>query len=431
MPPEDNASCRLRGVKPNRDAEVFPGKFLFRGGEIYSIVDLPDAVAMILALVVFTGILFSPSPVPADAAGRVPASSGQLQPAAAQNLSSVLIGVEERIYSGHLLNFTSGSRTGPVDGPAVPGENETPGEVENSTPPAPEYDDEELVRMVEENSISLMLLSVQNTYALHAWDEKPAKESAAKLRVLATGLLRDLTRLDLSDDQKDLNESFTLALKSYAAAGEVLQGTTPLNRTTVDTAIDANLQGSNHLREAFEHLQSPVLEAPEEIVASNFSLPRLSSPDEELVLLQRYIYEDRYRANDISLMLESARFTGTYHLLDRTREAVVAEPGRIFLLVKVKATNLGHKGDNRIYTIRTPDIRDFTLYYRDTAYTPVKLPAGTTLGEPYGAATLDRYEMKAGYVVFDVPAALSIAECSVQVNLGTSGSPVWTLGRTL
>jgi hypothetical protein len=394
-------------------------------------VDLPDAVAMILALVVFTAILFSPSPVPADAAGQVPGSSGQPQPVAVQNLSYLLTGIEERIYSGHPLNFTPGPGTGPMDEPADPGEDGTAGKVENSTPPAPEYDDEELVRMVKENSVSLMLLSMQNTYALYAWDEKPAKESAVKLRALAAGLLRDLTRLDLSDDQKDLNESFTLALTSYATAGETLQGTAPLNRTTVDIAIEANLQGSNHLREAFENLQGPVLEAPEEIVAINFSLPRLSSPDEELVLLQRYIYEDRYRANDISLMLESARFTSMYHLLDGSGEAVVAEPGRIFLLVKVKATNLGHKGDNRIYTIRTPDIRDFTLYYRDTAYAPVKLPAGTSLGEPYAAATLNRYEMKPGYVVFDVPAVLSIAECSVRVNLGTAGSPVWTLGKTL
>jgi hypothetical protein len=410
---------------------VLPGKFLFRGGEIYTIVDLPDAVVMILALIVFTGFIFSPSPVPPDAAGQVPGGSGQSQPVAVQNLSSVLTSVEERVYSGHPLNFTPGTGTGAVDGPTVPGENETAGEVENSTPPAPEYDDEELVRMVKENSVSLMLLAVQNSYALYAWDEKPAKESAGKLQALASGLLKNLARLDLSDDQKDLNESFTLALRSYVAAGEALQGTVPLNRTTVDAAIEANRQGSNHLREAFEHLQYPVLEVPEEIVAINISLPRSAASDEELVLLQRYTYEDRNRANDISLMLESARVTDKYYLLDGSGEAVVAEPGRTFLLVKVKVTNLGHKGESRTYTIRTPDPRDFTLYYRDTAYAPVKLPAGTSLGEPYAAATLNRYEIKTGYVVFDVPAALSTAECSVRVNLGTAGSPVWTLGRTL
>lgn len=404
---------------------------MFRGGEIYTIVDLPDAVAMILALVVFTGILFSPSPVPADAAGQAPGGSGQPQPVAVQNLSSVLTGVEERISSGHPLNLTPGSGTGPMDEPAVPGENKTAGQAEDSMPPAPEHDDDELIRMVKENSISLMLLSVQNSYALYAWDEKPAKESAGELRALATGLLRNAARLDLSDDRKDLNESFTLALRSYVAAGEALQGAAPLNSTTVDAALEANRQGSIHLREAFEHLPCPVLEVPEEIVAINLSLPRPSVSDEELVLLQRYVYEDRYRANDISLMLESARVTGMYHLLDGSGEAVLAEPGRIFLLVKAKATNLGHKGDGRIYTIRTPDPRDFTLYYRDTAYAPVKLPAGTTLGEPYAAATLNRYEIKAGYVVFDVPAALSLAECSVRVNLGTAGSPVWTLGKTL
>ncbi|WP_317065322.1 DUF4352 domain-containing protein [Methanoculleus caldifontis] len=381
---------------------------------------------MILALLVFTSFLFSPSPT---AAGSVPADPAHPQPVVVRNLSSVLAGVEERIGSGHPLSATPG--TVPADGPAVPGGNESAGQDENTTPPAPEYDDDELVRLVSENSVSLMLLSVQNAYALYAWDEKPARESAAALRASATGLLKRAGALRVSDDAGDLSESFTLALTSYVAAAEALQGTTPLNRTMVDAALDANRQGSNYLRDASEHLESREFEAPGEIVAVNLSLPRPSASGDELVLFQRYNYEDRYRANDISLMLESVRGTGMYHFLDKSGEAVTAEAGRIFLLVKVRATNLGHKGENRIYTIRSPDIREFTLYYRGTAYAPVKLASGTSLGEPYAAATLGRYESKTGYIVFDVPAAIPIDECFVRVNLGSSGSPVWALGRTL
>nr|WP_303715677.1 hypothetical protein [Methanoculleus marisnigri] len=391
-------------------------------------MDLPDAVAMILALLTFTAILFSPSPAPPEAAGSGTPDGGQ--PAAARNISCLLGGALERLQSGHPLNLTPGPLPGTAGSPTLPDENETS---ENSTVPVPDYDDDELVRLVEENSVSLMLLSVQNTYALYAWDEQLAKESGATLQAFAIGLLKDSTALDVSGDRETLKTSFTLALESYRAAGEALQGNAPLNRTIVDTALEGNRQGSNHLGEAFGYLQSPVLEAPEEIVATSFSLPRLyagSASGEELALLQRYIYEDRSRANEISLILESARSTGLFYFVDGSGKVVAAEPGRMFLLVEVKVTNLAHKSENRMYTIRTPAPRDFTLRYRGTSYSPITLAPGTSLGEPYAAATLGRYEVKTGYIVFDVPEALTLGECSIQVSLG-DGSPVWALGKTL
>jgi len=397
-------------------------------------MDLPDAVVMILALVVFASILFGPSLAAPDVAGAGMTDPGHPQPAAVRNISCLLTGVEERLQGGHLLNFTPGSVPETTDEPAVPAGNGTLLPVEDSPEPVPDYDDDKLALLVEENSISLMLLSVQSTYALYAWDELPAKESAAALRDFATGLLKDVAALQVSDDREALKTSFTLALESYEATGVTLQGNTPLNRTTVDAALEANRQGSNHLREAFGYLQRPALKVPAEIMPTNLSLPRLrgaSGPGEELVLLQRYVYEDRSRANDISLMLESARGTRMYHIFDERGEAVLAEPGRMFLLVKVKATNLGHKGESRTYKVRTPDPRDFTLQYRGTTYSPIKLALRTSLGEPYAAATLDRYEMKAGYIVFDVPEALTLDECFIRVNLGGATSPVWALGKTL
>lgn len=386
---------------------------------------------MILALVIFTSILFCPSPAPPAATGSGTPDPGESQPAAALNLSSLFARVDERLQGGHLLNLTPESMPGTAGLPAVPDENETALEAENSTVIVPDYDDEELADLVEENSISLMLLSVQNTYALYAWDEVPARESAAALRTLARGLLTESAAFEVSDDGNDLKTSFTLALESYVAVGETLQGTAPLNRTTVDAALEANRQGSDHLRDAFEYLQDSVLEAPEGIVAANLSLPRSSAPGDALPLLQRYVYEDRTGANDISLMLESVRSTGVYYLLDGSRKAVVAEPGRTFLLVQVKATNLGHKGESRTYTIRTPEIRAFTLLYRGTTYAPMTLTPGTSLGEPYTAKRLDRYEVETGYIVFDVPATLNLDECSIRVALDGGFSPVWALGKTL
>ena len=397
-------------------------------------MDLQDAAVTILALVVFTSLLFSPCLAAPDAAGTGMTDPGHPQPAAVRNISSLFVGVEERLQSGHLLNITPGLGPETADEPAVPVKNGTLLPVEDIPEPVPDYDDDKLALLVEENSISLMLLSVQSTYALYAWDELPAKESAAALRDFATGLLKDVAALQVSDDREALKTSFTLALKSYEAAGATLQGNIPLNTTTVDAALEANRQGSKHLREAFGYLQRPALKVPAEIMSTNLSLPRLrdaSGPGEELVLLQRYVYEDRGRANDISLMLESARGTRMYHTFDERGEAVLAEPGRMFLLVKVKVTNLGHKGESRTYKIRTPDPRDFTLQYRGTTYSPIKLALRTSLGEPYAAATLDRYEMKAGYIVFDVPEALTLDECFIRVNLGGATSPVWALGKTL
>jgi len=390
-------------------------------------VDLQDAVVMILALVFFTSFLFCPSP---DAGSGTPAP-GVSHAAAAQNLSSLFAGVDDRLQGGHPLNLTPVAVPGAAGSPAIPDENETAPEAENATVVVPDYDDEELVDLVEDSGASLMLLSVQNTYALYAWDELPARESAAALRTLAKDLIRELTALEVSEDRKGLKTSFTLALESYGAAGETLQGTAPLNKTTVDAALEANRQGSGHLSDAFEYLHGSVLEAPEEIAATSLSLPRASASRDALPLLQRYVYEDRTGANDISLMLESVKSTGVYYARDAGPEAIVAEPGRTFLLIQVKITNLGHKGESRTYTIRTPEVRAFTLQYRETTYTPITLASGTSLGEPYTATRLDRYGVKTGYIVFDVPAALNLNECSVRVALDGGDSPVWALGKTL
>lgn len=59
----------------------------------------------------------------------------------------------------------------------------------------------------------------------------------------------------------------------------------------------------------------------------------------------------------------------------------------------------------------------------------MKLPTRTSLGESYATVTLDRYKVKTGYIVFDVPEALTLDECSIQVKL-PDASPVWALGKT-
>ncbi len=381
-------------------------------------VDLPDAVAMILALVAVTLIVFSPSPTPPDHATP--------QPPPHRDLSFVLAEAGERFIGGQPLNITPVVAPEPVDTPDIP--DETPPDEESV--PVPDYDDDELIGLIENSSTSLMLLAVKVSHALYSWDEQSVAADVASLQAFAKETLRDAERLEVSEDREPTKTAFTSSLIAYVAASEAVRGNGPLNTTRVDTALVAIQQGSIHLREVFEGLDHPVFHVPQEMPEVDFSGSR-AHDGEELVLLQRYLYEDRNRANDISLMLAAVSRVSTYCCYNEVAEVVVADQGRVFLLVEVRATNLGHKGDSRVYRIQTPAISAFTLHYRDSTYSPVKLTPWTSLGESYGVATLDRYEKKSGYIVFDVPEALPLDECYVRVNLGGGESPVWSLGKTL
>ncbi|NLZ29266.1 MAG: hypothetical protein GX885_00695 [Methanomicrobiales archaeon] len=379
---------------------------------------------MVLALIIFTAVLFAPSPAPPDALD--PADPAPPQPTGTPGPLTLLAGTRDRFPDVHLPGAA------PVPTPEE-GEPIDPGEdmVENITPPEPDYDDDELAGLVENSSVSLMLLSLQSTHALYSWDERAARESTASLHAFARGTLREAEGLFVSDPQKTAKAAFTRSLESYISVGDGLQGSDPLNSTRVDAALDGLQQGSVFLRRALEGLDRPVQHLPQEVAAVSFSAAHRDGTGEELALLQRYLYEDRNRANDISLMLAAATKTRTYCQYDKNAEVITADSGRMFLLVEVRATNLGHKGDSRTYKIQTPGISAFTLHYRGNTYSPVKLAPRTSLGEPYEAATLDRYERKVGYILFDVPEALALDESCLQVNLGGEEAPVWALGKTI
>ena len=164
-----------------------------------------------------------------------------------------------------------------------------------------------------------------------------------------------------------MQAAFTSSLKAYVAASEAVQENNPLNTTRVDTALGGIQQGSIHLREAFEGLDHPVLHVPQEILEVDFSGSRTrtaTDTGEELVLLQRYLYEDRYRANDISIMLAAATKVSTAGSIMKTDGR--SDQGRTFLLVEVRATNLGHKGIAG--TGSRPRLSAHSPHYRDNTY---------------------------------------------------------------
>lgn len=375
---------------------------------------------MMLALLIFAGIVLGP--IMAETAWpEAP------EPEEPEDLAAVLTGLNERILSGKPINLTPLTMPDTAAALIAPDENETAIHDENSTPLMPEYGDDELIGLVENRSVSLMLLAMQNAHALYAWDEKTVREHAAALQNLARSTLKDSAGFDVSSDLEDVKTNFTLALESYAAYADIVQQNNKINETQVDLAFQELERGSRHLREALDGLDQQTLHVPAEVVDVNLSVVQPSAvPADALVLMQRYVYDDRMGANEISLTLESA---GIIHAYCLKGEEITAEPGRAFLVVEVKVMNLGHKGERRVYTIRTPDVSAFTLHYRGTTYSPIELVPGTTLGEPYAGVTLNRYEKKHGYIVFDVPDAINLSECFIRVNLGEAGSPVWVLRK--
>jgi len=375
---------------------------------------------MTLALLIFAGIVLGP--IMGETAWPV-----SPEPTGPQGLATVLTGLNERVLSGNSINLTPLTMPEMTAGLIVPDENETANLDENSTQVTPEYDDDELIGLVENSSVSLMLLAMQNAHALYAWDEKTAREHAATLQGFARSALKESAGFSVSTGMEETKTSYTLALESYLAYADIVLQNDRLNATLVDTAFQELERGSGYLREALDGIDRQTLRVPAEVVDINLSIAQPSTvPADMLTLMQRYVYDDRIGANEISIMLISADIIHAYYL---NGEEIAAEPGRAFLVVEVKVMNLGHKGERRIYTIRTPEVSAFTLYYRGTTYSPIKLVRGTTLGEPYAGVTLDRYEKKHGYIVFDVPDAINLSECFIRVNLGEAGSPIWALGK--
>ncbi|HII75534.1 MAG TPA: DUF4352 domain-containing protein [Methanolinea sp.] len=150
-----------------------------------------------------------------------------------------------------------------------------------------------------------------------------------------------------------------------------------------------------------------------------------------LSLLERYCYDDRYGENTLSLIIESTRKISSYHSVGGAQEVVEAGSGRKFLIVVVKSTHTGHKSDGKRYTVTTPDPKAFKLIYYDTQYSPMSVPATTSVGTSYKLTTLNRYESVKGYLFFDIPATLEVTDAYLQADLGTAGKPVWNLRNIL
>jgi hypothetical protein len=300
------------------------------------------------------------------------------------------------------------------------------------------YDDEQLDSLVSTTGLCLMRLSMQHAHALYLQDTDAATIAAEELHDLSTITLEEARSLRVSPDREQIMSEFIRSLETHAAISEALVSVAGADARDISPLLRDLVGASTGL----EAVQQQVSTAARDYVASapetkrspaalmSTAVVERSSPSKPLLLQERYRYDDADGENMISLILDMTRNATTYRDApdSETEQTVEAGEGQMFLLVVVRATNLGHKGDSDLYTIETPDRSAFTLQYQESEYAPLETSRFTSLGESYSQQTLERYASIKGYLFFDVPRSMNLTEAMVSVDLGSAGRPVWKIG---
>ncbi|WP_342770392.1 MULTISPECIES: hypothetical protein [unclassified Methanoculleus] len=301
--------------------------------------------------------------------------------------------------------------------------------------------DERLIKLINANSIRLMRLSMEHAHALYRGDTDAASSAADDLHAFSTRLLGEVQPLQVPLEQQPIKDEFVRSLSAYSTASESLLDPMDADEDPVPTAL-------NDLDTASKGLETVSQQAVEMQPASTgagvLTREAPAVPDKtdpvvvaptpvRLPLMERFTYDDPSGENMVSLLVESTRTATAYEEVPNNESTaeVEAGDGRKFLLVVVKSTNLGHRGDSDLYAIETPGREAFVLECQGTAYEPLEVPSFTSLGESFDRKTLERYESLKGYLYFDVPAALDTSEAILRVDLGYAGTPAWDIGREL
>ncbi len=304
------------------------------------------------------------------------------------------------------------------------------------------YDDERLIGLISTASIRLMKLSMEHAYALYQQDADAAAVAADELHAFSVRLLREVQPLQVSPERQPVKDEFVRSLEAYSAASETLLHPTDADGDAVPAAFRDLATASEGLetvnRQAGEAQPAPgtrmsAISAGTPAASAATGPVLVAPPEKVLPLLDRYTYDDPSGENMVSLLAESTRTATEYQEVpvNASTPKVEAGEGRMFLLVAVKSTNLGHRGDSDLYTIETPGRDAFVLECQGTTFAPMEVPPFTTLGESFDRKTLERYESLKGYLYFDVPATLDVSGATLRADLGDAGMPAWELGKKL
>ncbi len=310
--------------------------------------------------------------------------------------------------------------------PAAPVENASDISSENGSL-VPASGDDELALLMADSSLPLLMLSVQNIHAAYYRDEGALFELAPALYDLAFSTLQDAEACTVSPENESIKADFIAALEEYAAAGRMLADSGLRDPAEVETALDRIAVGTDRLHLVMASFNDTADVAPDEFLlqAEPSPMPTPAFPG-ALGLGERYCYDDSSGDNMLSLIVESTRRAHAFTVEDSSRKRIEAEPGREYLLVALKYTHLGYKGDGKNYLVRLPAARSFTLVYQESTYQAIDVPAMTSQGQSYLGGQLDRYEALEGFLFFEIPEAMNISEAYLKADLGV-GKPIWRL----
>lgn len=293
----------------------------------------------------------------------------------------------------------------------------------------PLSDDDRLESLIAGASIPLLEVSVEQICSLYDRDDAGLQSRAATMSSLADGYRAEAAALEVSPDMASAYAQFFVALDEYAAAATLLNGSTPLNRSVTDDALDHLALGAEHLSEALQECnRSPAGNPDAPTVPMNLTgEPALLFPG-ALQVGERFRYDDARGENTASLIVSSVTSVGTFQTSGTKPTLYTAAPGNSFLLVAVKASHLGHKGEGANTRFQTPRESAFTLHYAAETYRPLKAPGPTLRGGSYSGVLLDRHESVEGFLFFEVPEGLDPSHAYLEAGIGKE-SPVWVLGR--
>ncbi|MDV2482256.1 DUF4352 domain-containing protein [Methanoculleus sp. Wushi-C6] len=294
----------------------------------------------------------------------------------------------------------------------------------------PMSDEERLELLIAGASVPLLELSVEQVHALHTRDDAALQERAADLQALTASLYAGAAALEVSPGSEPARSHFIAALDEFAAAGALLGGGIPADRNVTDDALGRLATGTAHLSEALQDCRHLPTDGPD-------ALPVLASLDEEPAPLfpdalqsgERFCYDDARKENSASLIVGPLTRSRTFQTSGTKPVQYTAESGKTYLLVTVRATHLGHRGNGINTRIQTPAESTFILHYDAGTYRPLASPGPTNKGASYSRVALGRGESVAGYLFFEVPEDLDPARAYLQATIGTE-SPVWLLGRS-
>jgi hypothetical protein len=422
-----------------------------------------------LGIAICAGFLLSVPAVAGSGQGLMALESGELLSFSLSNLSVAGNGSEQSdVPAIPDEEVTPDPVPAPTDAgyPDLPPDNQTepmtpaePGSNTSPVTPAPvveaapdgtgSYDDERLAGLIETASIRLMRLSMEHAHALYLQDADAAAIAADDLHAFSVRLLGEVQPLQVSPEQQPVKDEFIRIVGAYSTASETLLGPTDAGGDAVPAAFRDLAIASEGLetvsRQAGEMQQASTristtsaatvttAEAPGVSAGTGTGPVTVTPPAAALPLLERYTYNDQSGENMVSLLAESTRTATVYEAVpaNASTARVEAGEGRMFLLVAVKSTNLGHKGDSDLYAIETPGRDAFVLECQGSTFESMEVPSFTSLGESFDRKTLERYESLKGYLYFDVPATLEVSGATLRADLGDAGAPAWSLGKEL